>query len=116
MNTQTILPVLQVILTTANIGVLAYAFLRFLNKPHDTLEARVSALEIKQKDIELALHQGNDRFREQNAMNEAIQKSLLALIEFEIQYCTVEGKAISKDLERARDELHNYLARKTYAD
>lgn len=106
------LPYLQTALAMCNIIIIAYGFFKFLNKPHDTLEGRVAALEVKQKDTEQALRQGNDRFRDQSSTNEVIQKSLLALIEFEIQYCTAEGKGISKDLERARDELHSYLARK----
>lgn len=109
---QTVLPYLQVILTIFNILVLGYAFLRFINRPHDTLEGRVTALEVKQKDTEQALRQGNDRFRDTRDALQVIQKSMMALIEFEIQYCTSEGKGISKELERAKDELHDYLARK----
>lgn len=119
MDVQTVLPVLQMILAFGNICVLGYALMKFLNKPHDTLEDKVNTHDIKIRDIELALHQGNDRFREQDEefkrqeeTNSVLIHSILALIEFEIQYCLTEHKEMSKDLERARDDLHSYLARK----
>lgn len=112
MNTQTVLPVLQVILTFGNICVLGYALLRFLNRPHDTLEERVNAHEVEIADIKKSLLQGNDRFREQDDTNEVLIHSVLALIEFEIQYCLTEHKEPSKDLERAKDDLHSYLSKR----
>ena len=112
MSTQTILPILQMILAFGNICVLAYALIKFLNKPHDTLESRVQTLELEIKETKQSLHQGNDRFREQEDTNSVLIHSVLALIEFEIQYCIEEKKPMSKDLEKAKDDLHNYLARK----
>ena len=112
MNVSTVLPILQMILAFGNICVLAYALMKFLNKPHDTLETRVATLELEVKETKQSLHQGNDRFREQESTNEVLIHSVLALIEFEIQYCLTEHKDMSKDLERARDDLHSYLARK----
>ena len=109
---QNILPYLQVLLTFGNICVLGYALIRFLNKPHDTLETRVSTLELETKEIKQSLLQGNDRFREQESTNEVLIHSVLALIEFEIQYCLIEKKPMSKDLEKAKEDLHNYLAKK----
>ena len=109
---QNILPYLQVLLTFGNICVLGYALIRFLNKPHDTLEARVATLEVETKEIKQSLLQGNDRFREQESTNEVLIHSVLALIEFEIQYCLIEKKPMSKDLEKAKEDLHNYLAKK----
>lgn len=107
-----ILPYLQLILTFGNICVLGYALFKFLNRPHDTLEERVTTLEVKQKETENALHQGNDRFREQDETAEVLITSTLALIEFEISYCLTEKKPMSKDLETAKEELHKYLARR----
>lgn len=119
MSVQSILPILQTVLATFNILIITYGFYRFLNKPHDTLQGRITVLEDKVKTLEVkdaehdrSLKQGNDRFRDQREANEAIQKSILALIEFEIQYCSTRGEAISPELSRAKDELHNYLAHK----
>ena len=112
MNVSAILPVLQMILAAGNICVLAYALLKFLNKPHDTLEDRVNAHDIEIREIKASLLQGNDRFREQEDTNEVLIRSVLALIEFEIEYCLTEHKDPSKDLVRAKDDLHNYLAKR----
>lgn len=108
----TILPIFQLILTFGNICVLAYALFKFLNKPHDTLEDRVNAHEVEIADIKKSLLQGNDRFREQDDTNEVLIHSVLALIEFEIQYCLTEHKEPSRDLERAKEDLHSYLSKR----
>lgn len=108
----TILPILQLILTTGNICILGYALFKFLNKPHDTLEAKVAVLEAEVKDIKSSLLQGNDKFKEQENTNEVIIHSILALIEWEIQYCITEHVEMSKGLEKAKDNLNSYLAKR----
>ncbi len=119
MNITTILPVLQTILAVANICVLGFAFFQFMNKPHDTLESkheelkrRVDAHDLKIDEIDKSLKQGNDKFREQDETNEVLIRSTFALLEFEVHYCETEHKPISKNLEKAKDDLHDYLARK----
>ena len=42
-----VLPYLQVLLAGMNICVLVYAFVKFLNKPHSTLEDRVNAHDVE---------------------------------------------------------------------
>ena len=81
-------------------------------EPFNTLKSRVDGHDVEINDIKMALKQGNDRFREQDNTNEVLIHSVLALIEFEIQYCLTEHKDMSKDLERAKDDLHAYLSRK----
>lgn len=112
MNITTILPIFQLILTFGNICVLAYALFKFLNKPHDTLEDRVNAHEVEIADIKKSLLQGNDRFREQDDTNEVLIRSVFALLEFEVHYCETEQKPITRNLERAKDELHDFLSKK----
>ena len=118
-NTQFIITLMQIILSFGNICILAYAFIKFINKPHDTLETRHNDLEkrvdkheLRLEDIDKSLRFGNDHFREQDTTNEVLIHSVLALIEFGIQYCLVEHKEINKGLEKAKDDLNNYLARK----
>lgn len=111
-NISLILPFFQLILTASNIIVLAYALLKFLSKPHDTLEQRVNAHDVEIKEIKASLLQGNDRFREQSDINEIMLRSVLALIEYEIQFCITEKRPITRDLEKAKDDLHDYLAKK----
>ena len=100
------------ILAALNICIIGYGFYKFMNRPHDTLEERVNLHELEIKEIKQSLLQGNDRFREQEDTNEVLIRSVFALIEFEVHYCETEQKPISKNLEKAKDDLHDYLARK----
>ena len=87
---------LQMLLNLFNIAALLYAFRLFL--------------EVKVKEIDQSLHQGNDRFKAQENTNEIILHSILALIEFEIQYCLVENKPMSEELKKARADLNSFLS------
>lgn len=112
MNITALLPFFQLVLTFGNICVLAYALYKFLNRPHDTLEDRVNAHDVEIADIKKSLLQGNDRFREQDDTNEVLLHSVLALIEFEIQFCLVEHKEMSAGLTKAKEDLNNYLSKR----
>lgn len=107
-----ILPFLQVILTSGNICILAYALFNFLKKPQNSLEQRVSVTEIKIREIEASLLQGNDRFREQESTNEVMQSCMLALIDFELAYCIHTSYEDTDDLMKAKTELRKHLSRK----
>ena len=104
--------VLKVILQIAQVVALIYAGYKFTRKPHDTLESRVAALEEKNKDMELSLLKKDERIRELDESNGVIMRSVLALIEFEIQYCLTEDKPMSKGLEKAKESLDDYIAKK----
>lgn len=119
MNVTTILPVLQLILAFGNICILAYGFKKFLDKPHDSLEAkqeelkkRVDEHDVKLKEVEESLHQGNDKFRAQKDLNEVFINCMLAFIDFEMAYCAHTGYDDTEDLDRAKETLQKYLARK----
>lgn len=112
MNPQAILTILQLFLAIGNLVIMIYALSKFLAKPHDSLTQRVTVLEIKVNEHDMVLEKGNDRFKNQDATNEVLITSLLALIEFEIQYLLKEEKPISKELEKAKDKLHEYLAKR----
>ena len=110
---------LKVLLQVANIVVLGYALYKFLNRPHSTLETkheelkkRVDEHDVKLKEVESSLHQGNDRFREQEDTNEVMQTCMLALIDFELAYCIHTGYEDADDLVQAKDTLRKHLARK----
>lgn len=104
--------VLKVFLQIAQVVALLYAGYKFTRKPHDTLESRVAALEEKNKDMELSLLKKDERIRELDESNGVIMRSVLALIEFEIQYCLTEDKPMSKGLEKAKESLDDYFAKK----
>lgn len=110
---------LKVLLQFANVIVLGYAAYRFLNKPHSTLEARHEALEkrvdahdLKFKEVEESLHQGNDKFRKQADINEVFINCMLAFIDFEMAYCSATGYKDIDDLKNAKATLRKYLAGK----
>lgn len=104
--------VLQSLITFGTFCTMVYTFKKFLDKPRDTLEERVAVLESKQKDTEERLERGNKRFDAQDDTNEVILHSVLALIEYEIQYCLTEGKPISTDLDKVKNDLHTFLTRR----
>ena len=111
MNFTAILPYLQIILTSCNIIVFGTIFVRFINKPHDTIEKRVTALEVKQKEIEDSLKQGNDRFRTEASTIEVMQICMLALIDFELTFCAHNNYTHTEDLLKAKNLLQEHLAR-----
>ncbi len=99
-------------LTIANLIDKLVIFKKRANEPHEALEKRVTYLEEKQKETDFSLKQGNDRFRAQDNTNEVLVRSTFALLEFEMQYCLTESKPVTPDLERAKNELHDYLYKK----
>lgn len=109
-------------LKLANIIAILFAAYKFTKKPQESLEERVSALEkriekdeteadLRQKEIDLQLKQGNDKFRSISNMIEVLLTCTLALINFEVHYCETEHKEISEDLEDARKVLNKCLAK-----
>jgi hypothetical protein len=103
---------LGAILTVLNIIDKSNALKVMKETPFKTLSDKVEGHEVRIGKIESSLFLGNDRFREQEATNEVLLRSILALVEFEIQYCITEGKPISKDLEKAKDDLHGFLSKR----
>lgn len=106
------LTALQLCLAAGNLIVMIYALTKFISKPRDNINTRLTALEAKVLKVEEQLKQGNDRFREQYASNEIITKSVMALIEFEMQYCLTEKKPVSDSLKRAKEDLDSFLTKK----
>lgn len=109
---QTIQSILTLILSGANLCVLGYALFRFTKKPHDTLDQRVTALEVEVKNIKESRDQDQNKFRAHDESIKVLLHSSLALIEWEIQYCLIEHKEMSESLKKAKDDLHYFLAEK----
>jgi hypothetical protein len=107
-----IIGLLGAILTVLNIIDKSNALKNLKDTPFKTLSNKVEEHEVRIGKIESSLFLGNDRFREQEATNEVLLRSILALVEFEIQYCITENKPISKDLEKAKDDLHSFLSKR----
>lgn len=110
--TESILPIMQLILTTANVCIMGYAFLKFLGRPHDNLSTRIANLEAKVKDLECARESDKAKDSEYDKGLAIITHSVIALIEFEVQCCLTENKPMSPGLIKAKDDLNTYLAEK----
>lgn len=107
-----IIGLLGAILTILNIIDKSISLKAMKDSPFKALSGRIDEHEVEIREIKASLLQGNDRFRAQDDTNEVLIHSVLALIEFEIQYCLTEHKEPSKDLERAKDDLHSYLSKR----
>lgn len=119
---QTITQYSDFILKLANVLMLGFMFWKFTRKPHENLENRLKALEdkvddldsevnLRYKDFEQQLRQGNDKFRSIEKILEVLLTCSLALINFEVHYCESEHKEISGDLEEARKVLNRCLSK-----
>lgn len=117
MTSQEFSELLKISLQLAQVVALIYAGYKFTRKPHDTLESKHDALEkrvdehdVKFKEIDNSLHQGNDRFRRQSDVNEVFINCMLAFIDFEMAYCSKTNYAEIDDLITAKATLRKYLA------
>lgn len=119
---QTITQYSDLLLKLANVIMLGFMFYKFTRKPHENLESRITALEkkmdeletkseLRHKDLEQQLRQGNDKFRSIEKILEVLLTCSLALINFEVHYCETEHKEISGDLEDARKVLNKCLSK-----
>lgn len=117
---KTITEYFDLILKLANVLMLGFMFWKFTRKPHESLDNRLKAIEkkvedlesevnLRHKDFEQQLRQGNDKFRAFEKFIEVLLTCCLALINFEVNYCTTEHKEISGDLEEARKALNKCL-------
>ena len=107
---QMIIMCLSLFINVCTVIGLIYTFYKFANKPREDLETRVTECEIKIKEHDTSLKQGNDKFREQKEKNEMIFSVLLAFVDFEIAYCHHTGYEHDKDLLKAKDKLEVYLS------
>lgn len=113
---QSTLQILQLISQIALIIGMVYGFYKFMNKPHDTLETRITALEIELKETKASLLQGNDRFRrheklfkKQRKTNAAFKSIILAFVNFEIAYCQHTNYEFTSEIVKAKTEIEELL-------
>lgn len=106
---QAIQNILQLFLTICNSCVMIYIFFKFVNRPRTNLEERVTVLEVKQKEMDQSLKDGNDRFRGQEKTNATFKSVMLSFVNFEIAYCMHTGYEHNQDLLEAKRELEEYL-------
>lgn len=105
MNTTTIMTGMQMILAFCNICIIGYGFYKFLNTPRDSMEQRITALEVEVKNLKLSQEHDQDTLK-------VLTRSTLALIEFEMQYCMTEHKDMSDSLKAAKKDLEEFLSQR----
>lgn len=108
----TVLPYLQAFLALANILIIMYGGYKFLGRPRTTLENRVAVLEIELRELKQNVKEGDKQIEVNDQAMSVMQHSLMALIEFEIQFCISHGERITDELKDAKKQLHDYLAEK----
>lgn len=108
-----ILPILQMILAAGNICIIGYGFYKFLGKPHSTLESKVVQLDTELKELRDRVKEGDRHIDVNGDALEAIQRCLVCLLEFEINYCISTGYGGNTGaLEEAKKELNSYLVKR----
>ena len=112
---------LKIFLQIAQVVTILFAVYKFTRKPHDTLEEKHKALEkrvdehdVKIKEVETSLRQGNDKFRKQEETNATFKSVMLSFINFELAYCSSTGYEDNQDLLDAKRELNEYLTGKRH--
>lgn len=112
---------LKVFLQVAQVITILWAVYKFTRKPHDTLEEkhetlkkRVDEHDVKIKEVEASLKQGNDKFRKQEETNATFKSVMLSFINFELAYCSSTGYEDNQDLLDAKRELSEYLTGKRH--
>lgn len=113
---QMILLGFQIFLAFCNTCIMVYVFVKFLNKPHDSLADEVKKLkeelvrlnvtiERMQKSLDLS----HEKHREQDKTNKVFKRVFLLLANFEVAYCQETGFKHTDDLKAAKKELEEYL-------
>ena len=114
MTVQEMLSIFQLALACGNLSIMLYALIRFVKKPHDTLEQRILSLEVNVKEIQDILKQDKEELKAQKETNEVMQTCMLALIDFELSYCshTNYDEDGIEDLQEAKKILRSHLGKK----
>lgn len=97
---------LQLIITVASVATLVITVGKAANKPNQTQNQRLDALEEWRERVDARLDSGNDHFDQIDKGNRITQEALLALMAH-----AINGNDINK-LKSAKDKLENYLIEK----
>ena len=113
----TILLGFQIFLAFCNTCVMIFAFVKFVNKPHDSLSDEINRLkdEIAKLNMTIermqkSLDASHEKHREQDKTNKVFKRVFILLANFEVAYCQETGFEHTEDLKEAKRELEDYLA------
>jgi hypothetical protein len=116
-----IVAVISGLCVIGNFCIMLYGFKKFIDKPRDSMRDELVALRTEvnliktqalrdKEEVNARLEKGNKKFDELGELCGVLVRCNLALVEFEIQYCITEDKAMSSDLTEVKKELNNYLS------
>jgi len=103
--------VIALFLQCATLITVFYGFFKFTQKPTDTLNSRVAALEQWRSDTEKRLQQGNVHFMANDESNRVTQNALVAIMDALGQMETVPEEARA-EIKTRKKELMDYLTDK----
>lgn len=106
---QTILTWMNMFLAACNICIMGYMFIKFMKKPHDTLEARIEKVETDLDDVKKMINEHQIKLTFQDKTNAVFKSVMLSFVNFEIAYCRNSGYKDNQDLLDAKRELESYL-------
>lgn len=116
-DVQQITSFVQLMLSLINLILFGVAFLKFLNKPHDTLADEVKQLKIKVMEQEVEIKELKKQIdasfvkhREQEKTNTVFKRVFMLLANFEVAFCLHTGYEHTEDLLKAKEELDGYLS------
>lgn len=113
----TLLLGLQIFLAFCNTCIMIFAFVKFVNKPHDSLadeikklKEEITKLNLTIERMQRSLDSSHEKHREQDKTNKVFKRVFILLANFEVAYCQDTGYAHTDDLKEAKRELEEYLA------
>lgn len=96
------------ILQCATLITVIYAFIKFTQKPTESLDSRVTALEKWQVDTEKRLHEGTVHFSANDESNRVTQNALVAIMDA-LGSSEVIPQDARAEIKKRKTELMEYL-------
>lgn len=113
----TILLGFQIFLAFCNTCIMVFAFVKFVNKPHDSLsdeikrlKEEIAKLNMTIERMQKSLDASHEKHREQDRTNKVFKRVFILMANFEVAYCQETGFEHTEDLKEAKRELEDYLA------
>ena len=99
------------VIQSATLITLIYAFIRFTQKPTDTLGTRVTVLEAWKVTVDSRLDAGDVHFGDNDLSNRVTQSALLTILD---AFTTMDSvpETTKAEIKAKRNELYSYLAEK----
>lgn len=100
--------ILALVLQCVTFITVIYGFVKFTQKPTESLDNRVTSLEKWRDDTEKRLAQGNLHFQANDESNRVTQSALVAIMDAMSQMDTVPPEARA-EIKQRKKELMDYL-------